>query len=73
MCVRVCVCVCVCVCMRARMCTFVAAYVCLRICMYENKEKERGILLVGWLVGWILWHMNLCWLLCAKSCIQYRY
>ena len=21
----------------------------------------------GWLVGWVLWHINLCWLFNAKS------
>ena len=25
------------------------------------------MLLIGWLVGWILWHINLCWLFNAKS------
>ena len=43
--------VCVCVCVCTRACVFV--------CERERKK--------GWLVGWVLWHINLCRLFNAKS------
>ena len=38
---------------------YIYIYIYIYICIYIY-------ILVGWLVGWVLWHINLCWLFNTK-------
>ena len=37
---------------------------------HEMSQKICNILIVGWLVGWVLWRINLCRLFNAKFCLS---
>ena len=32
-------------------------------------EINTALIFILWMVGFILWHINLCWLFNAKSCL----
>ena len=42
-----------------------------KIYSYNNNQPISNLLPTyktdGWLVGWVLWHINLCWVFTAKS------
>ena len=55
--------------LRANECSAEQNYLC-EIGIIETVSKEMNFWLVknvGWLVGWVLWHYNLCKIFNAKS------